>query len=329
MAAQLPTTLLQLSDLHFATTDFEKPSVFGDRIGDADLFAAALLPGLAPDAVLITGDLTEGKLATGGGAQQPGEWRAYGEFLAAVRSAMAPKPAVVMDVRGNHDTFDVGFRGGPGDFYPGVGALATEDVGARVAVRALGGTGPSNSTCPAATLVALDFAPELGLRSPSNFAGVVPAGFLTELESAAAAWNASAQLCADRPLVISLGHYPISTVTFSERRPWPLGRLAALLAPLRQPGPLLRRLMDLGVDAYLSGHLHAAFGQRLHALHAMPGSTRRFADLESTAWKDDRRFRLLAVDHGQLTFVDLFFHTPRSPAQVRRVDFAARSDSGT
>lgn len=67
LAAQLPTTLLQLSDLHFATTDFEKPSVFGDRIGDADLFAAALLPGLAPDAVLITGDLTEGKLATGGG----------------------------------------------------------------------------------------------------------------------------------------------------------------------------------------------------------------------------------------------------------------------
>ena len=31
------------------------------------------------------------------------------------------------------------------------------------------------------------------------------------------------------------------------------------------------------------------------------------------AWKDDRRFRLLSVDAGVLSFTDLFLHTPSKP----------------
>lgn len=37
------------------------------------------------------------------------------------------------------------------------------------------------------------------------------------------------------------------------------------------------------------------------------------AELETAAWKDDRRFRLLSLDGGVLTFSDLLFHTPSRP----------------
>ena len=43
------------------------------------------------------------------------------------------------------------------------------------------------------------------------------------------------------------------------------------------------------------------------------GSAGHMAELENAAWKDDRRFRLLSVDGGVLSFVDLFMHTPSKP----------------
>ncbi len=43
------------------------------------------------------------------------------------------------------------------------------------------------------------------------------------------------------------------------------------------------------------------------------GSAGHMAELENAAWKDDRRFRLLSIDGGVLSFVDLFMHTPSKP----------------
>jgi hypothetical protein len=56
-------------------------------------------------------------------------------------------------------------------------------------------------------------------------------------------------------------------------------------------------------------------------IHTVPEtvrtSTRRschlaghLAELESTAWKDDRRFRVLVADAGALSFADLYLNTP-------------------
>ena len=39
----------------------------------------------------------------------------------------------------------------------------------------------------------------------------------------------------------------------------------------------------------------------------------RMAELENAAWKDDRRFRIMSVDQGVFSFVDLFMHTPSKP----------------
>lgn len=44
------------------------------------------------------------------------------------------------------------------------------------------------------------------------------------------------------------------------------------------------------VAAYLSGHLHDVFGDRLHGLAPKPGGG-QLADLETADWKLARRFR--------------------------------------
>ena len=43
------------------------------------------------------------------------------------------------------------------------------------------------------------------------------------------------------------------------------------------------------------------------------------AELESSAWKDDRRFRLLVADRGALSFSDLYLNTPSKAGYILRI----------
>ena len=61
------------------------------------------------------------------------------------------------------------------------------------------------------------------------------------------------------------------------------------------------------------------------------------AELEAAAWKDDRRFRVLTVDQGVVSFSDLYFNTPSkvppppsaaSAASARVVDGYSISSQG-
>lgn len=135
----------------------------------------------------------------------------------------------------------------------------------------------SAGSCPAVVLLSLDLAPRVGLRSPSNFVGVAGPSLLRALRvGAEAAWlgpGAPPRRCSassPAPPVVAFGHYPLSTVD-AEAGAWPLGTLRRLARPLLQPTGLLAELLRLNVTAYLSGHLHGAFGQRLHAMHAGGG----------------------------------------------------------
>ena len=55
-AARLPKVLLHLSDTHFSTNVEKYWALFGDRAGDMGLFAARVVPALAPARVLVTGE---------------------------------------------------------------------------------------------------------------------------------------------------------------------------------------------------------------------------------------------------------------------------------
>lgn len=56
-----PAVLLHLSDIHYSVNVKKYWRLFGDREGDAALFSGVVVPRLAPQAVLVTGDLTDSK----------------------------------------------------------------------------------------------------------------------------------------------------------------------------------------------------------------------------------------------------------------------------
>jgi hypothetical protein len=212
--AAKPTVLLHWSDIHLSTNVRKYWKQFGDREGDALVFIDALLPRLGLSAALVTGDITDSKAslrlaafracralgrkarhahhdwslclqaATGEGLQQEAEWRAYGGVLRAMSAAGVPLHRV-LDVPGNHDTFNMPARGGANDFFSRYAAegqrrsspqhrvyvhrLSPEPQaqGQQAADDAAG----SKLSCPAGWLLGIDPTPEPGLRSPTNFAG--------------------------------------------------------------------------------------------------------------------------------------------------------------
>ena len=52
------------------------------------------------------------------------------------------------------------------------------------------------------------------------------------------------------------------------------------------------------------------------------------AELESTAWKDDRRFRIMTVDGGAFSFADLHFQTPSKPRTPGILPYGPYSPNG-
>jgi hypothetical protein len=99
----------------------------------------------------------------------------------------------------------------------------------------------------------------------------------------------------------------------------------------------VQALADVGTTSYWSGHLHTEFGERLHRAHPLPSSSKQqkktiknsskmLIELETGAWKDDRRFRIAALDGGAMSFIDLYLHTPSSPdMSYRRKDGPQRA----
>lgn len=67
--------LLHLSDIHLSTNTKLYWQFFGDREADLKTFVKKLAPLLAPQATLISGDITDSKNKAGAGLQQEEEWQ--------------------------------------------------------------------------------------------------------------------------------------------------------------------------------------------------------------------------------------------------------------
>merc|ERR1719189_127224 len=70
------------------------------------------------------------------------------------------------------------------------------------------------------------------------------------------------------------------------------------------PDPGLKSIVGQSSStlAYLCGHLHTLNGLAPNMYSTQPEG---FLELELGDWKDNRIFRLMAIDQGQLTFMDL------------------------
>lgn len=66
---------MQVSDIHLSRYAAQQLPQFGDKEGDWGHFALAVLRPLNPGALVLTGDLVDGKTRLLRGAQDEGEWK--------------------------------------------------------------------------------------------------------------------------------------------------------------------------------------------------------------------------------------------------------------
>ncbi|CAM1297477.1 SLC24A4 (predicted) [Pycnogonum litorale] len=250
---------VQISDLHI--------SVFYDpgRKSDFEEFCKTTLNVINPKVVLLTGDLTDGKLPDFQGSKQfYGEWNIYKDVLHKTGIA---KRTLWLDIRGNHDNFNVLTVNSSNNYFRTHSIQGLHHPGsyAHTVVN-----GPDKYT-----FIGVDACLKTGLKRPFNFFGVLSKENYLMLEKFSTSHKSNG--------TIWFGHYPTSTVLSSS--------------------PGMRHLMRNGL-AYLCGHLHNFHGYitTMYTVHH-----NGLLELEVADWKDNRMYRVLAIDHGLLSFVDIKF----------------------
>ncbi|KAJ1718059.1 hypothetical protein LPJ61_006900, partial [Coemansia biformis] len=238
-------------------------------------FLRTAVPLISPRLVAVTGDLTDGKgPRLLSSAQQPSEWAAYQRAVAPFRGRF--NGTFLRDQRGNHDCFDVFSDAAPENMYR-THSVVGDSTGYLLRIEEPFGT---------YSFVAADACPARGVIRPLNFFGYLDPPRLRVLEQRMALARGSNH-------TFMLSHYPASTMAFGHHP--------------GAPSSLMRQ-----VSVLLSGHLHqlmAGLGKQLQAYHARDG----FWELEIGDMKQHAVYRVYAVDHDLVSFVDVTLPLPALP----------------
>uniref|UniRef100_A0A1B6LP93 Uncharacterized protein n=2 Tax=Graphocephala atropunctata TaxID=36148 RepID=A0A1B6LP93_9HEMI len=255
---------LQISDIHI--------SIFRDmsRISDLQEFCQVTLDAIKPMVVLASGDLTDAKsIDTLGSQQYEDEWKLYRNAL---DTCQVDKKTVWLDVRGNHDNFNVRGPKAKENYYRNYSVQGGANPRSYLhTIRTAGGK--------VFSFIAMDACLEPGPKRPFNFFGLVNERETEHLKSlvrkAAEAGSSHS---------VWFGHYPTSCVLSAD------------------PGVRLLIASDPRVQAYLCGHLHTMGGIVPHMYTLQQAG---FLELELADWKDSRVYRVAAIDHGLFSFIDV------------------------
>ncbi|KAJ2805575.1 hypothetical protein H4S07_003985 [Coemansia furcata] len=232
-------------------------------------FLHTAVPLISPRLVAITGDLTDGKdqqkLIS---LQQPDEWKAYQRALDSSGVKERFNGTFYRDQRGNHDCFNV-FASDSADNYFNTYSAAKEVGGYFLEIQESFGS---------YAFVASDGCPRHGFARPLNFFGYLDAYGMQLLEGRLERARGSNH-------TFLLNHYPVSTMLY--------GRYNQTFAQLAR-----------GVSVFLCGHLHqlvGGIGAQLQAYKAHEG----YWELEIGDMKEHALYRVYAVDHDLVSFVDV------------------------
>ncbi|XP_062002259.1 putative metallophosphoesterase At3g03305 [Rosa rugosa] len=292
--------VVQLSDLHFSV---HHP----DRATDFTKLVAPALSIINPSLVLITGDLTDGKskdLLTM--KQNEVEWVEYQTVMEHVIESSGLDKSIFFDLRGNHDNFGVPLLGGAFDFF------SKYSINGQ-----LGRTGNVNTITLQTRdrkhlFVGVDTTMSVGVRGPTNLFGHPTDQLLSELDMELSHWDSQSK---DPITKISFGHFPLSFSATSHS------------------GKSLKDIfLNHSISAYICGHLHARFGKNLkrhhqfssspeffqlniHQLSSQPPvncstdapTANEFWEWEMGDWRKSRAMRILAIDRGHVSYVDVDF----------------------
>ncbi|CAK7325973.1 unnamed protein product [Dovyalis caffra] len=296
--------IVQLSDLHFSVHHPERALDFKKIVGPA-------LKMINPSLVLITGDLTDGKskdLLTM--KQDEDEWKEYQNVMEDVARRSGLDKSIFYDLRGNHDNFGVPVIGGSFDFF------SNYSINGQFGRKANVNSVTVENGDRIHLFVGLDSTMSTGLRGPTNLFGHPTDQLLTQIDTQLSQWDSQK----GKPVTkISFGHFPLSFSAFSHS------------------GKSLRDVfLKHSVSAYLCGHLHTRFGKNLkrhHQLNENSLSSRKYFQLnihqepsESTKncsfrapplkefwewemgdWRKSRAMRIVAVDRGHVSYLDIDF----------------------
>lgn len=155
-----------------------------------------------------------------------------------------------------------------------------------------------------------------GLRGPTNLFGHPTDQLLETLDSALSQWDNSNQFTTSQATKIVFGHFPLSFTALTETQK-----------------TLKKVFLNHSISAYLCGHLHGRFGKNLKRHHLKSQNEyfqfnmhegtqqvdkdqtdscqkkkkeiKEFWEWEMGDWRSRRSLRILAIDSGDVSFVDL------------------------
>uniref|UniRef100_A0A1B6D3N4 Uncharacterized protein n=2 Tax=Clastoptera arizonana TaxID=38151 RepID=A0A1B6D3N4_9HEMI len=247
-------------------------SIFYDksRISEFSEFCEKTIGAIKPYVVLASGDLTDAKTRDSLGSKQyEDEWKIYKNTL---DKCKVVEKTLWLDVRGNHDNFNVPGRESKENYFRNYSIQG--HLNSRSYVHQI--SGPSGELY---SFIALDACLEPGPRRPFNFIGVLTQNeiehvnlLIKEIEKSRSNYT------------IWFGHYPTSCIL--------------------APGEGVRKFMGLHKNglAYVCGHLHTLLGTAPHLYTLQQNG---LLELELADWKDNRKYRIMAIDHGLFSFVDV------------------------
>ncbi|XP_003484897.1 transmembrane protein 62 [Bombus impatiens] len=247
-------------------------SIFQDpfRITELKEFCNVTVSSIKPTVVLASGDLTDAKAKDKMGSKQIlEEWKYYKRVL---DDTGVTRKTLWLDVRGNHDNFNVLSLESKNNYYSNYSIQGQKHPRSYMYTINVGSK--------YYTFIAIDACLKPGPRRPFNFVGMLDEH---EIKSIYNLVDKSKDNNAD--FIIWFGHYPTSCI-------------------LSQANTSIRNIIGKHKESmvYLCGHYHTLGGAVPNMYTLQRGG---FLELELADWKDNRMYRLGAIDHGQFSFIDV------------------------
>ena len=174
-----------------------------------------------------------------------------------------------LDIRGNHDNLNVLNRNSSENFYAKYSSMGPQGFLNSYKV-SLASRGQKFN------IIAVDATWAVGMNYPFNFVGYIDQTEQSSLDGLVSSLKSD-------EVSIMFGHYPTSVVAQFD---------------------YVRSLISRGL-VYLSGHLHDLALFRMYQMYSFHDKDN--LELELVDWKNNRKFRILAVDNGKLSFTDVKF----------------------
>ncbi|XP_020279068.1 transmembrane protein 62-like isoform X2 [Pseudomyrmex gracilis] len=247
-------------------------SVFKDvsRILELQEFCNVTVDSIRPAVVVASGDLTDAIASDRLGSKQilP-EWRSY-KYVMEVTNIK--EKTLWLDVRGNHDNFNMISLDSKHNYYSNYSIQGKKHPRSYMYNVNVGSETYS--------FIAVDACLKPGPKRPFNFIGVLDQHEIDKIKQLI---KQSKESKADHAIVF--GHYPTSCIVSRADTD-----IRSLLSSYREN------------MAYLCGHYHT-FGGTMPNMYTLQKGG--FLELELADWKDNRMYRLAAIDHGQFSFIDI------------------------